>query len=273
LAKNMTDARAIFERFFSLEGKVALVTGASGGIGGVLAVALAEAGASVVVQGRRMEELEKTRREIEERGGMAIVIAADLGDVEACRSVVTETVARLGRLDVLVNCAGMNRRKPIADVSEDDFDTIMNVNLRSVFVLCGEARVVMRQHGGGKIINIGSITSTYGLAGVSVYGVSKSAMAGYTKAIAAEYAADNIQVNCLAPGFILTPLTEKPIWQDERRRRWLLERIPAKRPGTPDDLVGTALFLASGGSDYLTGQLITVDGGFLAFVEHGESAE
>jgi NAD(P)-dependent dehydrogenase (short-subunit alcohol dehydrogenase family) len=182
--------------------------------------------------------------------------------------VVAETVARLGRLDVLVNCAGMNRRKPIAEVSEDDFDTIMHVNLRSVFVLCDEARAVMKKHGGGKIINIGSITSTYGLAGVSVYGVSKSGLAGYTAALAAEYAPDNIQMNCLAPGFILTPLTEKPIWEDEQRRNWLLERIPAKRPGRPDDLVGTALLLASPASGYLTGQLITVDGGFLAAVEH-----
>ena len=262
----------MLERLFSLEGKVTLVTGASGGIGGVLAVALAEAGASVVVQGRRVEELESTKRQIEERAGTAaVVIAADLADLEACRHVVAETVARLGRLDVLVNCAGMNRRKPIADVTEDDFDTVLNVNLRSVFVLCDEARAVMKNHGGGKIINVGSITSTYGLAGVSVYGVSKSAMAGYTAALAAEYAADNIQVNCLAPGFIVTPLTEKPIWQDERRSRWLLERIPAKRPGRPEDLVGTALFLASAGSDYLTGQLITVDGGFLAAVERGAS--
>lgn len=263
----MSERASILERLFSLRGKVALVTGASGGIGGALAVALAEAGASVVVQGRRVEELERTKREIEQRGGKAIVLAADLGDVEACRSVLAQTIARLGRLDVLVNCAAMNRRNPIADVTEDDFDTIMNVNLRSVFVLCHEARAVMRQHGGGKIINIGSITSTYGLAGVSVYGVSKSAMAGYTEALAAAFAADNIQVNCLAPGFILTPLTEKPIWHDERRRRWLLDRIPSKRPGMPGDLVGTTLLLASAASDYLTGQLITVDGGFLAAVD------
>jgi NAD(P)-dependent dehydrogenase (short-subunit alcohol dehydrogenase family) len=265
----MIEQQSILTRLFSLEGKVALVTGASGGIGGVLAVALAEAGATVVVQGRRVEELEKVRREIEQRGGTATVLAADLGDATACKDVIAKTIARLGRLDVLVNCAGMNRRKTIADVTEDDFDTIMNVNLRSVFVLCHEARAAMRKQGGGKIINVGSITSTYGLGGVSVYGISKSAMAGYTAALAAEFAPDNIQVNCLAPGFILTPLTEKPIWQDPVRSKWLLDHIPAKRPGTPDDLVGTALFLASPASNYLTGQLITVDGGFLAAVEAG----
>lgn len=254
----------ILRRLFSLEGKVALVTGASGGIGRILATSLAQAGAAVAVQGRRGAELSQVKGEIEQAGGRALVLTADLVDAANCGVLVEETVGALGRLDVLVNCAGMNRRKPIEQVTGDDFDTIMNVNLRAAGVLCHAAHPVMKDQGGGKIINIGSITSTYGLGTVSVYGLSKSAMVDLTYNLASRWAKDNIQVNCLAPGFILTPLTEKPIWQDPKRRAWLQARIPAGRPGTPDDLVGVALLMASPASAYLTGQLITVDGGFLA---------
>jgi NAD(P)-dependent dehydrogenase (short-subunit alcohol dehydrogenase family) len=257
-------APSILDRLFALHGKCALVTGGSGGIGRALAVALAEAGAAVAVHGRDEQDLAETRRQIEVAGGRAIVLRAELADVEACRKLVADTVKHLGRLDVLVNCAGANRRRPLAEATADDFDFLMAVNLRSAFLLCQEARSVMKARGGGKIINIGSLTTTWGVGGVGVYGMTKSALGHLTRTLAVEWSRDNIQVNCLAPGFIMTPLTEKGLWGDEGRRKWILDRVPARRPGQPEDLIGTTLLLASSASDFLTGQIITVDGGFLA---------
>ena len=255
---------SLLERLFSLHGRAALVTGASGGIGRALAVALAEAGAAVGVHGRNVPELQETLRLIEKGGGTGVLLPADLSDVAACRQLIHDTQTALGRLDILVNCAGMNRRDPAAQAKEEDFEAIIAANLRSVYFLCQEAHPIMTEQGGGKIINIGSIASSWGLGGVSVYGMTKAAVAQLTKTLAAEWARDNIQVNCLAPGFIKTALTEKALWGDPQRSRWLHERIPARRPGTPDDLLGAALLLASPASAYLTGQVLTVDGGFLA---------
>ena len=218
------------EDFFSLAGKAALVTGASGGIGRALAVGLAGAGATVALHGRSEAQLAASRGEIESAGGKAITLAADLNEHAACGRLVRDAHDALGRLDVLVNCAGMNRRQPIEQVSEDDFDAIVNVNLRSIYFLSKEAHGVMRPRGGGKVVHVASLTSSIALGGTSVYGVTKAALAQLAKTQAVEWAGDNIQVNCLAPGFILTPLTDAPLWQDERRRAWLLGRIPAKRP-------------------------------------------
>jgi gluconate 5-dehydrogenase len=255
---------SIFQRLFSLHGKTALITGASGGIGAILAAALAEAGAAVALNGVTSEKLESARRRIDAAGGTAVILRQDIQSVENCRALITSAQAKLGRLDILVNCAGVNRRKPISQITEDDFDTITQINLRSVFFLCQAAHQVMRPQGGGKIINIGSITSTDGLGGVSVYGVTKSGVAQLTKTMALEWAKDNIQVNCLAPGFIMTQLTETGLWGDPHRKQWLTERIPAARPGQPEELVGAALLLASNASSYITGQTLNVDGGYLA---------
>jgi gluconate 5-dehydrogenase len=255
---------SLLHRLFSLESKAALVTGASGGIGRVLATGFAEAGAAVALHGTRVEQLERVRQDIESGGGRAMVLPADLSDVAACRRLVEETRSQLGRLDILVNCAGMNRRKPIAQVSLDDFETITAVNLRSVFFLSQAAHPLMREQGGGKIIHIGSVTSSVGVGGVSVYGATKAALWQLTRTMALEWAKDNIQVNCLAPGFMMTPLTEQGLWGDDHRRKWLLDRIAAGRPGEPEELIGAALLLASSASSYLTGQIINVDGGFLA---------
>ncbi len=254
----------LFRRLFSLEGKAALVTGASGGIGRVLAGALAQAGAKVGVHGTRAGELQALCQEIEAEGGEAYPLPGDLRDVDECRALIERAHAELGRLDVLINCAGINRRKPIADVTEDDYEAILAVNLRSVFFLCQAAYPIMRAQGGGKIVNVGSVTSFDGLGEVSVYGATKGAVVQLTKTMAVEWSRDNIQVNCLAPGFMMTPLTEQGLWGDDRRRPWLLERIPARRPGEPEELVGAALLLASPASSYMTGQTIIVDGGYLA---------
>jgi NAD(P)-dependent dehydrogenase (short-subunit alcohol dehydrogenase family) len=252
------------QRLFSLEGKTALITGASGGIGRTLAVGFAEAGAIVGINGVNTAKLEDTHRAIRQVRGSAVVLQQDIQTVEACRELVARAHKELGRLDILVNCAGINRRKPILEVTEDDFDTITTVNLKAVFFLAQAAAEIMRSQPGGKIINIGSVTSTDGLGGVSIYGATKSGVAQLTKTMALEWAAHNIQVNCLAPGFMMTPLTEVGLWGDAHRKEWLVQRIPAGRPGTPDELIGAALLLAGPASSYITGQILNVDGGYLA---------
>lgn len=256
---------SLIEELFGLEGRTALVTGASGGIGRALAIGLAGAGVVVGVHGRQQGELDETRRLIEQAGGRALVFPADLSDVAACRKLIADAHLALGgRLDILVNCAGMNRRKPIEQVTEDDYDTIMAVNLRSLYFLSQAAYPLMKSQGGGKIIQVASLTSFIALGTTSVYGATKAAVAQLAKTQAVEWAKDNIQVNCLAPGFIRTPLTDKSLWQDEPKRRWLLGRIPMRRPGEPNEMVAAVLLMAGPGSSYLTGQTIAVDGGVLA---------
>ena len=254
----------LFQKLFSLAGKTALITGASGGIGRVLAVAFAEAGATLGVHGTNSTRISDTGRLIDKKQGHYVPLQCELARKEDCENLVARAHRELGRLDILVNCAGTNRRKPIREVSGEDFDHLVAVNLRSVFFLCKAAHPIMRDQGGGKIVNIGSVSSTDGLGGVSVYGATKAGVAQLTKTMALEWAKDNIQVNCLAPGFMHTPLTEQGLWGDLHRKQWLLDRIPMRRPGKPDELVGAALLLASEGSSYLTGQIINVDGGYLA---------
>lgn len=256
---------AFLAHHFGLDGCAALVTGASGGIGHAIATGLAAAGAAVAVTGRDAGALDAVRRDLERADGCTVSIVADLSDVSACDEVVARAVEALGRLDILVNCAGTNQRTPILDVTPVEYDTIMAVNLRAAyFVGQAAARAMITGGRGGKIVNVGSLTCFIGLSEVGVYGASKAALAQLTKTMAVEWAAHNIQVNCLAPGFIRTALTETALWGDEEKRRWMLERIPARRPGLPDDLVGLALLLVAPTSGYLTGQTITVDGGFLA---------
>lgn len=252
-----------YGQLFSLHGSVALVTGASGGIGGELARVLAYAGARVAVSGRAAPRLEQLASEIDAAGGSAATFVADLGRPESIEPLVGAVRERFGSIDILVNCAGANQRMPIDDISPEVYDRLMAVNLRSPFFLSQLVARDMALAGRGKIVNIGSLTSQIGLGDVSVYGMTKSALAQLTKTMAVEWAAHNIQVNCLCPGFIATELTE-PLWQNQRRRDWMIDRLPNKRPGRPADLAGMALLLASPASDYITGQTIFVDGGFTA---------
>lgn len=251
---------------FGLNGKTALVTGASGGIGRALAVGLAGAGARVAVHGRNLDEMEETISLIGSLGGEAIPLRADLQDLSACCDLIEAAVHEMVQLDILVNCAGINRRKPIDQVTGNDFDTITEVNLKSVFFLSQQAhrQMVQQSPRGGKIVHVASLTSFVGLGGTSVYGMTKAAVSQLTRTQAVEWAKDNIQVNALAPGFIRTPLTEQSLWADDRKRAWLLDRIPAGRPGAAQDMVSALLFLVAPSSSYLTGQTIVVDGGFLA---------
>jgi 2-deoxy-D-gluconate 3-dehydrogenase len=259
----MAAPSSLLHQLFSLEGKTVLITGASGGIGRALAVGLAEAGAAVGVHGRNDAEIAQTCAQVEAAGGSAVPLPADLANVDACGALVARTQAALGGLDILVNCAATNRRKPIVEVTEDDYDHIMAVNLKSIYFLTQAAQPAMRHQGGGKVIHIGSINVQFALDTVSVYGASKGGLHQLTKIMAVEWAPDNIQVNCIVPGFIYTPLSQ-PLWADAAKSRWFRSRIPMRRPGRPEEIVGLTIFLASHASDYITGQHFVIDGGFSA---------
>lgn len=252
------------EELFSLAGKAALVTGASGGIGQELAFGLSRAGARVAISGRAEDRLAQVRERIEEAGGEVSVVPADLSDLDSCVRMVELAAAQMGGLDILVNCAGMNRRQPILDVKPAVYEEILTVNLGGPYFASQAAVPHLRERGGGSIIHIGSLTSAVALSTVSVYGATKAALAQLTKTQAVEWAEYGIRVNCLCPGFILTPLTEKPLWGNESKRRWMLDRIPLKRPGSPEEMVGAVIYVASPAASYLTGQSIYLDGGFLA---------
>ena len=248
---------------FSLHGRVALVTGASGGIGRELARGLALAGARVALSGRSEERLAATREAIAAEGGEAEAFPAELADLAAVGLLVDAVTGRFGGLDVLVNGAGMNQRERLLEVKPETYERIMDVNLRSAFLLSQAALPHLAARGGGKIVNIGSLTTSYGIGNIGVYGLSKSAVGQMTRVMAVEWAEQNVQVNCICPGWIETELT-RPLWADEQKRRWILDRVPARRPGKPADLVGIAVYLASPASSFTTGQTFYVDGGFMA---------
>lgn len=247
---------------FSLEGMVAVVTGANTGLGQGLAVALAEAGADIACVSRRGAE--ETIEEIRRRGRQALEIRADLTTPADTPRVTAEALARFGRLDILVNNAGTIRRADALDFSETDWDDVMGVNLKSVFFLSqSAAREMIGSGRGGKIINIASMLSFQGGIRVASYTASKSGVAGLTKLLANEWAARHVNVNAIAPGYFATSNTEA-LRADEARNRDILARIPAGRWGQPGDLAGAAVFLASRASDYVHGAVIPVDGGWLA---------
>jgi len=249
-------------QLFSLEGRVAVVTGASSGIGRELAHGLARAGAQVALCGRSKERLATARQRIADDGGEAEAFTADLGDLAAIPMLVKEIVAQFGRIDILVNCAGMNKRESIAEVTSETYARIMDVNLRSVYFL-SQAVLPHLTGRGGKVINIGSLTTSFGVGNLSVYGLTKSAIGQLTRVMAVEWAMHNVQINCLCPGWIATELTQ-PLWDDPHRREWILDRVPMNRPGQPEDLVGFVIYLASRASDFTTGQTFYIDGGFMA---------
>ena len=247
---------------FSLAGKSALVTGASSGIGQAIAIALAEAGADVACHCRIEGNAKETISSIERSGRRAVPVLGDLADKGSPQSIAEQTLAEFGRVDILINNAGMIRRSPAVDFAEDDWQTVIEVNLTSVFRLSQITGRSMIENGGGKIVNIASLLSFQGGITVPAYTASKSAVAGLTKALANEWAKDNVNVNAIAPGYIATKNTAA-LQADETRNRQILERIPAGRWGVPGDLAGAAVFLSSPASDYLHGHILTVDGGWL----------
>ena len=247
---------------FDLRGKAAAVTGANTGLGQAMAVALAAAGAKVALVGR--SEPKETEALIAQGGGEAAVVMADLADAGCCQRIVAETVAALGSLDILVNNAGIIRRVDALEFSEDDWDSVMDTNLKTPFFLAQAAAARMLERGsGGKIINVASLLSFQGGIRIASYTASKSGLAGLTRLLANEWAARNINVNAIVPGYFATNNTEA-LRNDPVRSREILGRIPAGRWGEPHDLAGAVVFLASAASDYVHGALIPVDGGWLA---------
>jgi gluconate 5-dehydrogenase len=249
---------------FTLAGKTALISGGSGDIGRAIARAFAMAGASVAMNGTSADKLARAVAEIAAAGGTAHALKADLSSVRACQRLAERALKKLGRVDILVNCAGINRRKPILDVSEDDYDAIMDVHLRAAYFLSQALAPSMITNGGGKIIHIGSLAVRLGISEVSVYGMAKAGMDQLTRTQAVEWAQHNIQVNCLSPGFIMTDLTRDGVFANPQRRAWIMSRTPMARAGLPDELGGAALLFASAASSFITGQTLWVDGGVLA---------
>lgn len=248
-------------KLFDLTGKVALVTGTSGGLGQAMAIGLAEAGADVVcVSASNSDE---TVAAIRQLGRQAEQISADLSQADKLEDVVRQALGFFGRIDILVNNAGIIRRTPAADHARNDWYDVIDLNLNSVFFLCQLVGRHMLERGSGKIINIASMLSFQGGINVPGYTASKHGVAGITKALANEWAGKGIQVNAIAPGYMRTRNTA-PLIADEQRYRSITERIPAGRWGTPDDLKGPVVFLASAASDYMNGHVLCVDGGWLA---------
>ena len=247
---------------FKLDGKVALVTGAGQGLGQGMALALAEAGADIAALDRT--GCEGTCESVHTLGRKYHEAVVDLREasVEDLQKVVDGFVSELGRIDILVNNAGTIRRTPAIDFSETDWDDVLQINLKAAFFLAQATARVMMSQGSGKIINIASMLSFQGGITVPSYTAAKSALAGVTRALANEWAKHNINVNAIAPGYMATENTA-PLRADPNRAPAILERIPAGRWGTPDDLKGVVVFLASSASDYMHGSIVPVDGGWL----------
>lgn len=246
---------------FSLAGKVALVTGASRGLGAAIAVGLAEAGADVAVHGNTRSP-EATCTRIHALGRRALPLTGDVADPQLPTRLVAETIAGLGDLDILVNNAGTIRRAPAVETADADWLAVVEVNLHAVFRACRAAGRHMLAMGRGKIVNVASLLAFQGGITVPAYAASKGAVAQLTKALANEWAAHGINVNAIAPGYFRTDNTAA-LQQDVTRSRQILERIPAGRWGEPPDIAGAAVFLASAASDYVHGHVLVVDGGWM----------
>ncbi|MFL5383872.1 MAG: 2-dehydro-3-deoxy-D-gluconate 5-dehydrogenase KduD [Longimicrobiaceae bacterium] len=248
---------------FSLEGKTALVTGASRGLGRAIAVALAGAGADVVCASTQRAGTDETAAEIRALGRRAWQVEADLSDRAAVLDLAEEAERAAGRIDVLVNNGGTIRRMPAADYALEDWDAVLRTNLDSVFILSQRLGRGMIERGAGKIVNVASLLSFSGGITVPAYTASKHAVAGLTKALANEWGRHGVQVNAVAPGYFRTDNTQR-LQDDAVRSAEISARIPAGRWGEPEDLAGAVVFLASPASDYVNGHVLVVDGGWMA---------
>ncbi len=245
---------------FDLSGKVAIVTGASRGLGQYFGRALAKAGADLVITSRNIDALQDFKTEIEALGRKAFPVALDVRDYDSIQRMVTLTIEAYDKIDILINNAGCNIRKPALEITWEDWNTVLDTNLRgSFFVAQGVAReMIPRKY--GRIINIGSVTSVFGYAGITPYCASRGGVKQMTMSLADDWGIYGLTVNCLAPGWFKTD-QNKILYEDREWVTYICDRIPLKRPGEPGDLEGTVVFLASDASAYLTGQTILVDGG------------
>ncbi|MDQ1147742.1 2-deoxy-D-gluconate 3-dehydrogenase [Bacillus sp. SORGH_AS 510] len=246
---------------FKLDGKVAAITGATRGIGRSIALSLAEAGADIALLQRSPEQSD-VKEEIEALGRKCLIVPCDLENVEQVKAAIPHVVSHFGKIDILVNNAGIQRRSPSVDFSEQDWDDVINVNLKTVWILCQQAGRYMVPNGKGKIINMASLLSFQGGLTVPAYAAAKGGVAQLTKALSNEWAKHNVNVNAIVPGYIATDMNTALI-NDETRNRQILERIPSGRWGNPEDFNGTVVYLASDASNYVHGHLLAVDGGWL----------
>ncbi|MGD0797019.1 MAG: SDR family oxidoreductase [Acidobacteriaceae bacterium] len=248
------------ERLFDLSGQTAIVTGASRGLGQYFARALARAGADLVLTSRRRESLAGFAAEIEAMGRKAMALELDVRDQGSIERMAASVAAACGRVHILVNNAGCNVRKPALEVTWEDWNLILDTNLRGSFFVAQAIARLMVPHGYGRIINIGSVTSVFGYAGLAPYGASRGGVRQLTMSLADDWGGHGITVNCLAPGWFKTAQNEV-LYENKDWVEYLVDRIPVKRPGEPRDLDGPIVFLASEASRYVTGQTLLVDGG------------
>jgi NAD(P)-dependent dehydrogenase (short-subunit alcohol dehydrogenase family) len=246
---------------FSLSDKVAVITGASRGIGSAIGAALAQAGAAVALLGRDASALESVRHDIAQHGGVVMQVMADVTDVAATSAAFGRIRDALSRIDILINNAGVEHVSPSRDVTESLWDRVVDTNLKGAFFCAQAAARLMMQ--GGSIVNVCSLTSEVGVPGSAAYGAAKSGLAGLTRALATEWARDGIRVNGIGPGYFRTQMTEE-FYRDEVWQRAMLLKIPLQRFGRLEDLGGAAVFLCSDAAAYITGQILYIDGGYLA---------
>ena len=251
------------QNLFDVSGKVVLITGAATGLGEGYAHIFAESGCKVACADIQFEKVCQTAEDICPQGFEAKAFEVDVTRQKSIRKMAAEILQAYGRIDVLVNNAGVEHIEPFTEVSEEHYDFITSVNLKGVFFVAQEIAKIMKKQGGGKIINIGSLGSYIGLAESSVYCTTKGGVIQMSKTMSIELGPDNIQVNCVAPGYFITPMTQ-PFYDDAEHRAWIESRIPLHNWGTVKDLAGPMLFLASDASNYVTGATIKVDGGWLA---------
>ena len=250
-------------KLFDLEGRVAIVTGGNGGLGLAMATGLAAAGADIVVAARNPDKTASALAQIEAEGSRAMGIPVDVTRESEIDAMVTQTLEAFGHIDILVNNAGVTMRKEPQDLSADEWDHVLDVNLRAAFLAARAVYPAMKERGGGKLINIGSMFSIFGGGGSGApYSSSKGGVVQLSKSLAVAWAKDNIQSNAILPGWFMTELTEAVPATQPERYDLICRRIPTGRWGDPEELQGTAVFLASSASDYVTGAVITVDGGY-----------